>query len=121
MSKSLRIARLALLLIGLLAVPLVLAQEADDQPAKKKGGKKSMQAQIESLAQQTDALKAGQEAITKQLNEIKRMLRTTQQAKRQPPRQQGPQVKDVIFNLGSNDIKGAKDAKLTLLEFTDYQ
>ena len=30
-------------------------------------------------------------------------------------------VEDVVFALGANPVKGASSAKLTLVEFSDYQ
>ncbi len=71
----------------------------------------------EDLRKDIEALKQGQRNIQKQLQEIKRLV---QQGAR-PPQRQGPQVKDVVFNLGNNDVKGDSGAKLTLIEFTDYQ
>jgi len=38
-----------------------------------------------------------------------------------PAAPQGPKVKDVVFNLGNNDVLGDAGAALTLIEFTDYQ
>ena len=76
-------------------------------------------AQVPGLArEQIEALEAGQKDIQKQLGEIKRLL---QQQQQKAPKRSGPQVKDVVFNVGRNEIKGASDAKLTLIEFTDYQ
>jgi len=100
MLKLVRITGLGLLVMGLVAVSPALAQEADDD-----------------IRKEIEALKAGQQNITKQLNEIKRLLQ--QQAK--PAAKAGPAVKDVVFNLGSNEVKGDVGAKLTLIEFTDYQ
>ncbi len=87
---------------GLAGISPLVAQESDDD----------IRAEIE-------ALKKGQQAIRRQLNEIKQLLQ--QQQKPAAPRRQGPQVKDVVFDLGSNEIQGSADAGLTLLEFTDYQ
>lgn len=100
MSKTLRIATGGLLVLGLVgALPLLAQEEGDD------------------IRTEIEALKQGQRNIQKQLNEIKRML----QRQRQQPARQGPQVKDVVFDLGANEVMGEKDARLTLIEFTDYQ
>ena len=69
------------------------------------------------LRKEIEALKQGQKNMQRQLGEIKRLL----QASQKPPRPKGPQVKDVVFNLGNNAVKGDSGAKLTLIEFTDYQ
>ncbi len=75
------------------------------------------QESIEDLKQDIEALKQGQKNIQKQLAEIKRLVT----ASKTPPARKGPQVKDVVFNLGNNAVKGDSSAKLTLIEFTDYQ
>ena len=69
------------------------------------------------LRKEIEALKQGQKSIQRQLAEIKRLVQ--QGAK--PPQRKGPQVKDVVFELGNNAVKGDSGAKLTLIEFTDYQ
>ncbi len=71
----------------------------------------------EDLRKEIEALKQGQKSIQRQLAEIKRLVQ--QGAK--PPQRNGPQVKDVVFELGNNAVKGDSSAKLTLIEFTDYQ
>ena len=71
----------------------------------------------EDLKKEIEALKQGQRNIQKQLQDIKRLVSQGQR----PPKPAGPQVKDVVFNLGNNEVKGDAGAKLTLIEFTDYQ
>jgi len=79
---------------------------------------------LPTFAQQTDqelreeikVLQQGQEQIKKELAEIKQLLRT--QPKSAPS---GPNVKDKVFDLGDNLVKGEQTARLTLVEFTDYQ
>ena len=88
------------LLIPLLAGPS-LAQESD-----------------EGIRQEIEALKKGQQDIQKQLEEIKKLLKSRPAA---PARKSGPDVKDVVFNLSNSVSKGDTAAKLTLIEFTDYQ
>jgi hypothetical protein len=58
-------------------------------------------------------LKEGQKAIQKDLQEIKTLL----QARQQPPAP--PQ--NVVLELGKNPFKGERNAKLTLVEISDYQ
>ncbi len=90
----------ALLLAAWLAAP-VLAQDAD-----------------EDIRQEINELKKGQEEIKKQLEEIKKLVLQRRAA---APRPSGPNVEGKIFNLRDNPVKGAQTAKLTLVEFTDYQ
>ena len=70
----------------------------------------------EDLKKEIDALKQGQTEILKQLEEIKKLVQA-----RPAAGPSGPNVKDVVFNLGANPVKGSATAKLTLVEFTDYQ
>lgn len=71
------------------------------------------QPQEQSLREEIEALKAGQQAIQKELADIKTLL--------QPRRPQAANVRDVVFDLGDNPTRGASTAKLTLVEFSDYQ
>ena len=77
----------------------------------------SAQDSTEELRQEIEALKQGQKQIRSDLAEIKRLLQ--QRPQRQAPA--GPDVKDKVFDLGANPIIGEQTAKLTLVEFTDYQ
>lgn len=88
-------------LLGILVLAGSLAAQTPDQ----------------DLKEEIDALQAGQKEILKELKEIKQLLR-----KRQPPQARSrPQVRDVEFDLSGVPIKGDNTAKLTLVEFTDYQ
>jgi protein-disulfide isomerase len=61
-----------------------------------------------------EALKAGQEALGKDLAEIKKML---------TPAPKPQQVSDVnhVMDVSSDPIKGSETAVLTIVEYTDYQ
>ncbi len=52
----------------------------------------------------------------KQLAEIKKLVQ-----QRPAARPKGPDVKGKVFDLGANPVKGDPAAKVTLVEFTDYQ
>ncbi len=95
MTRTRGIAALALVLIAGLAASPALAQQQD------------LKADIE-------ALKKGQQEILQQIQELKKMI----QGQARPA---GPSVKDVVFDLGDNLVRGSNTAKLTLVEFTDYQ
>ena len=70
----------------------------------------------EELRKEIEALKQGQQQIQKQLQEITTLLKSKPAAK-----PSGPNVKGVELDLGDNFILGVDTAKLTLVEFTDYQ
>ncbi len=69
------------------------------------------------LRDEIESLKQGQQQIRKDLQEIKGLL----QAQRRPAAPSGPNVKDKVFDLGANPVLGERTAKITLVEFTDYQ
>ena len=88
---------LGLALTAILLAPLASAQ----QPQQSDDPKKDI-----------EALKEGQKAIQKDLQEIKTLLQSRQPAA--PPQ-------NVVLELGKNPFKGERNAKLTLVEISDYQ
>jgi len=74
--------------------------------------------EIKSLRDEIKALKEGQSAIQKDLQEIKSLLRT-RQAQPQPP--SPPDFKEALLNIDSGHARGDKNAKLVMIEFSDYQ
>ena len=83
-------------------------------------GQEEIQRSIE-LMREVEALKKGQEEIRNELAEIKRLLQSRPAAAAAAPSPANVRVRDVVFDLGRNPVKGAPTAKLTLVEFTDYQ
>ena len=71
-------------------------------------------AQDEDLKKSIEELKKGQQEILKELADIKKQL----QARAQPA---APNVAGKVFGIGDNPTRGLDTARLTLLEFTDYQ
>ena len=69
--------------------------------------------EMKALQGEIKALKEGQGAIQKDLQEIKKLL----QAKPAQP----AVFKEAIINIDGAPIKGDKKAKLVLMEFSDYQ
>ncbi len=100
----------------------VLAQQEDsslrDEIETLKQGQEQIQREIR-LMREVEALKKGQEDMKRELEEIKKLVKERPAAA--PRAAAGPNVKDKVFDLGTNPIKGDKSAKLTLIEFTDYQ
>jgi hypothetical protein len=61
---------------------------------------------------QIDALRAQVTTMQRDLNEIKALLAPLR----------GPQpADDLLIDLGSRPVRGSRDARLTLVELTDYQ
>ncbi len=72
--------------------------------------------ELKSLREEIKALKEGQTAIQKDLQEIKNLLRT-RQAQPQAP----PAFKEAVVSIGAGHVMGHKDAKLVMIEFSEYQ
>ena len=70
----------------------------------------AQQTSTDDLKKEIEGLKEGMKAIQKDLQEIKALL----QSRGAPPQ-------NVILDLGNNPSKGERTAKLTLVEFSDYQ
>jgi hypothetical protein len=71
--------------------------------------------ELEALSKEIEALKAGQQAIQRDLQEIKTLLRS-RPAGGPPAAPQNP-----IISVDGAHFKGEKTAKLTLVEFSDFQ
>jgi protein-disulfide isomerase len=89
----------AALTVITLWTPLGLAQTTDD---------------LKTLKKDVDALKEGQGAIHKELQEIKGLLQQGRPSAAAPPR-------EAVVNVDGAPFKGQNNAKVTLVEFTDYQ
>jgi protein-disulfide isomerase len=87
---------LGLVLTGILLAPLASAQQPPPDELKK----------------DIETLKESVKAIQKDVQEIKALLQKQQPA--QPPQ-------NVVLDLGKSPFKGERTAKLTLVEFSDYQ
>jgi protein-disulfide isomerase len=99
-------------MLGLLLAPMVAAQT-----------------DVKALGKEIEALKAGQSAIRKELQEIKSLLQAAPQAQaptvtRTPPAARtaaAPETVDMMVSVADAPIKGDANAKVTVVEFTDYQ
>jgi len=86
-------------LIFLLLAPLSGAQEKS----------------IEELSKQIEALRQSVQAMQKDLQDIKALLQSRAQAPAALPTQ------NVLLDLGDHPARGENTAKLTMIEFSDYQ
>ena len=68
--------------------------------------------ELRALRDEIKALKEGQTAIQKELQEIKRLLQQKPAA---------AEFKEAIINISGAPFKGKKEAKLVLIEFSEYQ
>jgi hypothetical protein len=92
-----------LLVVGSLAVFF-------GQPGRVQAGSDPM----ETLRREVEALKEGQRAIYKELQEIKALLRPR-------PAPQPMEPVDVVVSIQDAPFKGQQAARLTLVDFSDYQ
>lgn len=91
-------------LVGLILLPLYFAQPSFTQSNE----------ELKALRKELEDLRKGQAEIQKELQEIKTLLRGRVPAA-------PPEPRNVVLNVKDDPFKGAEDAKLTLIEFSDYQ
>jgi len=70
--------------------------------------------ELKGLKKEMQSLKEGQAAIQKDLQEIKNLLRARPAAAPAEPQ-------NIVFSVKDAPFKGEKTAKLTLIDFSDYQ
>ena len=88
--------------MGLVLTCVLAARVASAQPPT-----------TEDLKKEIEAVKESLKAIQKDMQEIKALL----QSRLGPP----PPPQNVVLDLGQNPFKGERTARLTLVEFSDYQ
>jgi predicted PurR-regulated permease PerM len=72
--------------------------------------------ELQPIIDEIKSLKKGQQSIQKELQDIKKALQAKPaQAQRQE------QFKEAVIDITGNPFKGEKTAKVTILEFSDYQ
>jgi protein-disulfide isomerase len=94
------------LLICVVGIPNATAQTRDDKPKAKEPA---------SLQQQIDDLKAGQQQILKELQEIRKILQGFQDAANQQPPQ------DISLPVTGEPFKGSPAAHVAIIEYSDFQ
>ncbi len=70
--------------------------------------------ELSAVRKEMQAIKEGQIAIQKELQEIKNLLRTRPVAAPAEPQ-------NIVLSVADAPFKGEKTAKLTLIDFSDYQ
>ena len=68
-----------------------------------------------ALRKEIEALKAGQDAVLKELQEIRSLLRA------RPGSQAAAEPRDIVLGIDGVPVKGNSRAKLILIDFSDYQ
>ena len=70
--------------------------------------------ELKAVTKELEALREGQTAIQKDLQEIKNLLRARPAAAPAEPQ-------NIVLSVADAPFKGEKSAKLTLIDFSDYQ
>ena len=97
------------ILVGATFFTLLWSQPGASQPTD---DLKAMQKDIE-------ALKDAQKRVEKELDAIKTLLRRQAQQGR---RRRAPQpFQPIVLSIGDDPYKGEKNAKVTIIDFSDYQ
>jgi protein-disulfide isomerase len=96
---------LGLILPTIFCVPSTLAQQKPTQSDE----------EIKALRADIEAIKAGQSAIQKQLQEISNLLKT------RPVTAQPAAPRDIVLDIAGAPFRGQKNAKVVLVEFSDFQ
>ena len=96
---------LGLILLSLFSVQSSFAQQRQSQSDE----------ELKMLRKEIEAVKEGQTAIQKDVQEIKNLLKTRPAA--------APSIapSDIALNIEGEPFKGDKTAKVVLVEFSDYQ
>ena len=92
-----------IILLTLCCVPSSLAQKPTQSDEE-----------LKALRQEIEAVKAGQASIQKQLQEITNLLKTRPVAGQ-------PAARDIVLDITGAPVKGEKNAKVVLVEFSDFQ
>jgi protein-disulfide isomerase len=96
----------------LLPLALILMAVVSSRPALSQGN-----ADVESMKKDMQALKEGQQAIQKDIQEIKKLL-ASRPAAGAPA---ADQAMNAVLSVDGEPFKGEKNAKLTLVEFSEFQ
>lgn len=91
------------LIFGLILIIFLSAQSSTAQPSD----------EVKSLRKEIEELKEGQNAIQKDLQEIKNLLQAQGLLPEEP--------KNLFLDIAGKPFRGNKDARLTLIEFSEYQ
>jgi protein-disulfide isomerase len=94
-----------IVLVTLFCAPTSFAQQKQSQSNE----------ELKALKKEIEAVKEGQTAIQKQLQEIKVLLKT------RPVAGQPAAPRQIVMDIANKHVKGEKSAKVVVVEFSDYQ
>ncbi len=98
------------ILVGAVFLTLLWSQPGASQPTD----------DLKAMRKDIEALKEGQKRIERDLETIKTLLR-----QRQAPQARGRRAprpfQPVVLSIGGDPYKGDRNAKVTIIDFSDYQ
>ena len=101
-------------MLGILVVAtfltLLWSQPAASQPTD----------DLKAIQKDIEALKEGQKRIQRELEAIKALLRESRAPRARGRRAPRP-FQPVVLSIGDDPYKGEKNAKVTIIDFSDYQ
>ena len=77
--------------------------------------------EMKALKEEMKAIKEGQRAIQKDLQDIKGLLVPKPAAPAAPAVPAAPEFKETVLSIEGKPFMGSNEAKLTLIEFFDFQ
>ena len=91
-----------------------LGVEAYAQSTKASSESKAVMDELRAIKKDLEVLKEGQQTLTQEMLELKKLLTDDEPSQPSKP-------KEVVVSVDDDPFKGEKTAKVTLIEFSDYQ
>src|ERR1700675_3100509 len=91
-----------------------LGVEAYAQSTKASSESKAVIDELRAIKKDLEVLKEGQKTLTEEMLELKNLLTDDEPSQPSEP-------KEVVVSVDDDPFKGEKTAKVTLIEFSDYQ
>ena len=98
------------ILVGATFLTLLWSQPAASQPTD----------DLKAIQKDIEALKEGQKRVERELDAIKALLRESQSPRARRRRAPRP-FQPVVLSIGDEPFKGDRNAKVTIIDFSDYQ
>lgn len=106
--------RVASVLLSLVILAWAINAYAQPRAATEKEVPKVLMDELRAIRKDLEALKEGQKTLTRELRELKEKLNEGEESEPEEPR-------GVAISADDDPSKGEREAKVTLIEFSDYQ
>jgi protein-disulfide isomerase len=91
-----------------------LESYAQSKASTERESPKALMDELRAIKKDLEALKDGQKALTRELMELKELLTEGETSESAKP-------KEVVVSVDNDPFKGERTAKVTIIEFSDYQ